>query len=130
VAGYTFYTTTTGLSSTFNSSLGPPAKLTAGGNSYWNGSVYFPDIMRNPFNMSVSCIVNSTGTQTYNVEHTFDNTTLPTFLTSAANWFPNSGITAATSSVTGNYAYPVRAIRLNVTAGASQGTVQMTLIQA
>lgn len=110
-AGLIFQTTTTGLSTT------------AG----W--TPYYPDVMRNPFNIGIGCVVNSS-TVTYNVEHSFDDYTSSSYVSSAATWFTNSGITAKSTNQDGNYAYPVRAIRLNVTAGSSTGTVTMTLIQA
>lgn len=103
--------TVTGLSSTF----GYPT--------------YFPDTMIRPFNIGIGCIVNSTSV-TYNVEHSFDYTGSSTFTSTAATWFQNSGISAKSTNQDGNYAYPVSAIRLNVTAGSSTGTVQMVLIQA
>ena len=132
-AGLVFTTTTLGGSSTFNSSLATnPITSPSSGLGYWAGSVYFPDIMRNPFNIGigVSCALGGVAT-TYNVEHSFDDYLAPTYVSSSATWFPNSGITAASSNTTGNYAFPVRAIRLNVTtAGSSTQTVTMTLIQA
>lgn len=75
-----------------------------------------------PFAVGIGCVVS--GTATFNVEHTFDNiqdaTVTPT-------WFINSGFSAKTANQDGNYTFPVRAIRLNVTAGT--GTVTMTVIQ-
>lgn len=82
----------------------------------WNSS---------PFNVGVGCIV--TGTATYTVEATFDDVFAPNFTPASANWLPNIGLTAQTASKDGNYAFPVRGVRLNVTAGT--GTVQMTVLQ-
>jgi hypothetical protein len=82
----------------------------------WNSS---------PFNVGVGCIVS--GTVTYTVEHTFDDVFAPTFVPASANWLPNTGLTAQTASKDGNYAFPVRGIRLNVTAGT--GSVTMTVLQ-
>jgi hypothetical protein len=91
---------------------------------------FYPDIFRNPFNIGISVAVNSTGI-TFSVESTMDyNGFSSAFISTAANWFPNSGLTAQTSGGTGNYAYPVTAIRLNVTAGSSTGTATITCIQA
>jgi len=132
-AGLVFTTTTTGYSSTYNSSGpsggGTPVPPTQLG-GYWAGSIYYPDIMRNPFNIGIGCTCQLGGVVTsYNVEHSFDDyMTIPS---TSMVWFPNSGITAASTNATGNYAYPIRAIRLNVvTAGSSTQTVTMTLIQA
>jgi len=115
-AGLQWRNTVTGLSSTFG--LG-------------SSLAFFPDLTRTPFNISTACICNSTSAITsYNVEHSFDYTGSSVFISSNATWFQNSTISAASSNLTGNYAYPVTAIRLNVTAGSSQGNVTMTAIQA
>lgn len=108
-----------------------PFRVTQTGVSTTAGftSIFLPDYMIRPFNIGVGCVVNSTGV-TYSVEHTFDYTGSSTFISSNATWFPNTGITAKSTNQDGNYAYPVSAIRLNVTAGSSTGTVSMTLIQA
>lgn len=84
------------------------------------------DIHTHPFNVGVGCIL--TGTATYSVEHTFDDPFASDFVAASANWLPNSGITAKTASSDGNYAFPVRAVRLTIASGA--GSVQMTVIQA
>lgn len=77
----------------------------------------------NPFNIGIGCVV--TGTPTYTVEHTFD---FVDDINTAVTWFPNSTLTAQTTNKDGNYAYPVRAIRLNVTSGT--GKVVLTMVQA
>jgi hypothetical protein len=113
MAGQRWVQTITGLSSTFG--LG-------------SSLAYFPNIMANPFNIGIGCVVNSSNI-TYNVEHSFDAGS-STFLSSLATWFQNSTISAASSNLSGNYAFPVTAIRPNVTAGSSTGTLTITLIQA
>ncbi len=85
--------------------------------------------MITPFNIGIGCVINSSSVS-YNVEHSYDFTGSSVFISSNATWFQNSTISAASSNTTGNYAFPVSAIRLNVTAGSSQGTVTMTAIQA
>lgn len=112
MAGLRWVTTVTGLSSTFGFA-----------------SINFPDVMQNPFAIGVGCVVNSTSI-TYSVEHSFDYTGSSAFISSNATWFQNSTISAASSNLTGNYAFPVSAIRPNVTAGSSTGTLTVTLIQA
>jgi len=106
--------TVTGLSSTFG--LG-------------SSLCFYPDVMLTPFNVGIGCVVNSSNV-TYNVEHTFDYTGSSTFISSNATWFVNSGISAKSTNQDGNYAFPCSAIRLNVTAGSSTGTVTITTIQA
>jgi len=115
-AGLRWSNTVTGLSSTFG--LG-------------SSLVFFPDLMLTPFNIGIGCVCNSTSAITaYNVEHSFDAGGSSAFISSNATWFQNSTISAASSNLTGNYAFPVSAIRLNVTAGSSTGTVTMTALQA
>jgi len=82
------------------------------------------DYKQDPTNIGIGCILVS-GTATFTVEHTFDDV-FDSTVTPVA--FSNSGITAATASKDGNYAFPVRAIRLNVTAGVSP-VVSMTILQ-
>ncbi len=108
--------TVTGLSSTFG----------------YNAATFFPDTSRNPFNIGFGCVVNSTNV-TYNIEHTWDYN--PTgassaFTSSLANWFQHSSVTGASTNANSNYAFPVTAIRLNVTAGSSTGTVMASFVQA
>lgn len=79
-----------------------------------------------PFTAGIGCVV--TGTVTYTVQHTYDDITLSTFDPSIANWFPNAVIAAATASADTTYTYPVRAIRMNITAGT--GSVTMGVMQA
>lgn len=84
-----------------------------------------PDWNSSPFNVGIGCVV--FGTATYTVEHTFDDVFDPAFNPATATWIANTGLTAQTTTKDGNYAFPVRGIRLNVTAGT--GTVTMTVMQ-
>lgn len=67
------------------------------------------------FNVGIICIV--TGTATYSVQHSDDNT----------NWLNNANISGANASADTNYMFPVKYIRLSQTAGS--GSVTMTVIQ-
>jgi hypothetical protein len=80
----------------------------------------------NPFSVGVACVVSAGGTLTYKVQHTFDDIQDSTI---TPTWFDHETILAKTASDDGNYAFPVRAIRLNVTA-YTNGNVKMTLLQA
>ena len=90
----------------------------------------FPDYAVRPFNIGIG--VKTTSTSVFSVQHTFDYTGSSAFISSNAAWFTNTGISSAVGpiNVDGNYAYPVSAIRLNVTAGATNGVVTLTAIQA
>lgn len=89
---------------------------------------YFPDVTRNPFNVSVACV--NTSTQAYTVQHSLDYTGSSVFISSNATWFPSSGITAATTAAFTAYTFPITALRLNSTGGSSTATVTMTVLQA
>ena len=68
------------------------------------------DYKQSPFNVSVAAVVN--GTVTYDIEHTFDEIFVTTVTPTA---FKHASITAQTANKDGNYAFPVRAIRVNNT---------------
>lgn len=80
------------------------------------------DFTQSSFGIGFGCVVN--GTVTYDIQHTFDDVqkagVTPT-------WFNHSAITGQTANKDGNYAFPVAAIRINVSAGT--GSVTLTLLQ-
>ena len=80
------------------------------------------DYKQSPFNVGFGVVVS--GTITYDVEHTFDDV-FDTTITPAA--FKNSTLTAVTANKDGNYAFPIRAVRINNTSGT--GTTTVTLLQ-
>lgn len=77
------------------------------------------------FAVSIGCVVNS-GTLTYKVQHTFDDVFDPAV---TPTWFDHASITGKTANADGNYAFPIKAVRLNVTAWTS-GSVTMTALEA
>lgn len=86
-------------------------------------SAWIPlDIYQTPFNVGFGVVKGNTGTVTYKVEHTFDDVFDPTVTPTA---FDHATFTGKTASADGNYAFPVRAIRLN--AGTVTGDVTCTL---
>lgn len=87
------------------------------------------DTYQDPFNVSIGVALSAAASLTYSVQHTFDDVQAPDFDPTTATWFTNSGLSAKTTSLDGNYAFPVTAIRLNVTTYSS-GTATMTVIQA
>lgn len=78
------------------------------------------------FNVSIGAVVS--GTATYTVQHTFDDVFALNFNPSTATWFSHETLVSQTTTQDGNYAFPVRGIRVNVTAGS--GTVTTTIIQS
>lgn len=66
-----------------------------------------------------------TGTGTYKIQHTFDNV-MDAAVT--PTWFDHPVVTGKTASIDGNYAFPVRAVRLTATAYTS-GAGTLTVVQ-
>jgi len=83
------------------------------------------DWKQNPISITLSCVVNGGGTLTYKAQYTTDDIYDPTV---TPTWIDHATITGATANAVGNIAFPVRAVRLNVTAYTS-GSVTMTIIQ-
>jgi hypothetical protein len=89
-------------------------------------SAWIPmDYFRNPFNVGLGVTI--TGTATYTVQHTFENPNNPEN-TTPTRIFDHETLDDATVNDDGNYAFPVAAIRLDVT--ASTGSVTLDIIQA
>jgi hypothetical protein len=82
-----------------------------------------------PFNIGLGIAVTGGASLTYTVQHTFDDVFASGFDPATATWYANSGLSAKTASFDGNYAYPVTAVRLNVTAWTS-GSATLTVLQA
>lgn len=79
------------------------------------------DWRKKDFQLALQTIV--TGTATYNIEHTLDNV----YTVASPNWLPNNTLQNLSVSADGNYAFPVFAIRINVTSGT--GSVQLNILQ-
>lgn len=75
-----------------------------------------------PFAIGIGCVI--TGTVNYTVQHTFDDV-FDASVTPFA--FDHSNLTSSTTSKDGNYAFPVRAIRITINSGT--GSVRMALLQ-
>ena len=87
------------------------------------------DTYSDPFNVSIGVVLSAGATLTYTVEHTFDDVFAANFDPATATWFANSGLSAKTTSLDGNYVSPVTAVRLRISACTS-GNATMTVIQA
>lgn len=80
------------------------------------------DTYISPFNVGFGVVVS--GTVTYSIQHTFDDVQT----VASPTWFSHPTIAAKTDNQDGNYAFPVAAIKVLVTAGS--GTATATVIQA
>lgn len=87
-------------------------------------SAWIPlDYKQNPFNVGLGLVI--LGTNTTDVEHTFDDI-FDSSVTPTA--FKHSTLVGKTANADGNYAFPIRAVRLNVTAYTS-GSATLTILQ-
>jgi hypothetical protein len=83
-----------------------------------------------PFNVGFGVEAAAT-TTTVTVQHTFDDVFAAGYSPATGVWYDNAGVDASTvGNVDGNYAFPVTAIRINVTANTSGNPVNFTVVQA
>lgn len=92
--------------------------LTSTGTSAWIPM----DYKQSPFNVGLGAVVN--GTITFDIEHTFDDVYDVTVTPVA---FKHATMITKSANTDGNYAFPIRAIRINNTAGT--GTTTLTILQ-
>jgi hypothetical protein len=97
-----------------------------------------PDVKQDPFNIGIGVSL-TTGTVTsWAIEHCFDFSTVmsPTWNGSTGvTWFPNTGLnntiaTTTTLPANGNYAFPVAAIRVNISNANATAIMVVNIIQA
>jgi hypothetical protein len=81
------------------------------------------DHYQSPFNVGIGVVVS--GTVNYTIQHTFDDV-LDGAVT--PTWFNHPTLASLATSADGNYAFPVRAVRVFVNSGS--GTATATVIQA
>jgi hypothetical protein len=81
------------------------------------------DHYQSPFNVGFGVVVE--GTVDYTIQHTFDD-----IFNSAITptWFSHPTVAALAANADGNYAFPVRAIKILMNSGS--GTATLTAIQA
>jgi len=84
------------------------------------------DHYRSPFNVGFGVVIS--GTVDYTIQHTFDDV-LDSTVTPV--WFNHETAVAQSTNLDGNYAFPVRGIKLLNNAGtATDGVTTITTIQA
>lgn len=104
-----------------------PIRLTVG--SQTTSATIPLDTYADPFNVGLAVVLSAGASLTYTVQHTFDDVYANNFNPATATWFPHASLVDKVASSDGNYAFPVTAIRLNVTIWAS-GTATLTVVQA
>lgn len=78
------------------------------------------------FHVTVACLLSGgAGVGTYNIEYTLDDVN---DTARVARWIIDAGATAQTVDKVINYAFPVQAVRLNITAYTS-GTFEFKVLQ-
>lgn len=89
------------------------------------------DLYANPFNATVSVTLSSGAALVYVGEYTTDDIQAAGYDPNAvsSNWEPITGVAGTNASSDGNVAFPVTAIRLDVT-GYTSGTATITVIQS
>ena len=80
------------------------------------------DYKQSPFNVGFGVVVS--GTVTYTIEHTFDDV-FDSSITPTA--FQHSTVVGQSADANSNYAFPVRAVRITISAGT--GSATLTLLQ-
>lgn len=94
----------------------------AGGNSAWIPLNHYAV----PFNVGFGVTKTGTGDATYSVQHTFNDV----LAGSAATAFDHSFVSGQTAARDGNYAFPVMAVRLAITAASGSSTWEFHVVQA
>ncbi len=84
------------------------------------------DWRENDFKVALGVILTAGATLTYSVQHTFDDIQDSSV---TPVWLDNDGMTDLTATDDGNYAFPVKACRLEVSAYTG-GSATLTVIQA
>ena len=85
------------------------------------------DWNQNPFSVGFAVIVS--GTLTYSVQYTMDDVYAANYVSASANWFDHPVVASQSGSSIGNFAFPVRGVRLNVSSWGS-GTATLTVLQS
>src|SRR5574337_749933 len=102
-----------------------PITVTAQDGVNSGNSVTVPmDYRCNPFSIGFGCVVTS-GTPTFKVQHTFDDVLNPAV---TPTFFDHPSVTGKVANTDGNYAFPIRGMRVVVTAGS--GVVAATILQS
>jgi hypothetical protein len=83
------------------------------------------DYKQVPFNVGLGVKLSTGAGLTYTVEHTFDDIQNPDITPVA---FPNAGLTSKTANDDGNYAFPVKAVRVTVS-GYTSGNATLMIVQ-
>jgi len=79
--------------------------------------------------VALEVVLSAGANLTYKIQHTMDDIFAPTYNPATGNWLDHATLVGQTASADGNYQFPPRACRLNVTAYTS-GSATLTVNQA
>lgn len=88
-----------------------------------SSSIAVMDHYQSPFNVGIGVVVS--GTVNFTIQHTFDDV-LDASVT--PTWFSHPTLVSLAANADGNYAFPIRGIKVLVNSGT--GTATATVIQA
>ena len=92
------------------------------------GPTFIPDFKQAPFNLAIGADIG--GTINFDIQHTFDSALASdTLAYSSRTWYDHSVIAGKTADTDGNYAAPVRGIRILINSLTAGATIKVTLIQ-
>lgn len=82
-----------------------------------------------PFAIGFAVLINGSGAPTYSVQHTFQDVFANATVTAGAI-FDHPDVSGKTTKQDGNYAFPIGALRLNVTSAGSAASAVLQVRQA
>lgn len=102
--------------------------ISTSGSAFVTSTPWIPlDIHSTPFNTSFGIRNTGNGEVSFKVEHTFDDVFDPDV---TPNAFTHADVSLASTDIDGNYAFPVRAIRLTTVSASASVALDFTVIQA
>lgn len=100
---------------------------TASGTAISTVSSWLPlDVFESPFNVGFGVVNNGPGNVTFSVQHTFDDVQNSAVTPTA---FTHADVSLKTASIDGNYAYPVKAVRLAFVSASGSADCTITVLQ-
>ena len=89
---------------------------------------FIVDVNQNPVNIGFGCSIVTAGS-TYTVQHTFDDVFASDYDPTTGTWFDHATVAAETTAQYGDYAIPIRALRLYaITAGATKISLWQSMV--
>ncbi len=101
--------------------------ISTSGSAFVTSTPWIPlNLYSQPFNVGFGVVSTGNGLVTFKVEHTFQNVMDPN-VTPAA--FTHADVSLASADIDGNYAFPVRAVRLTTISASASVHLAFTVLQ-